>query len=103
MSILITATGPTALRTYTFPDSNATILTTASAVTPAQGGTGIASFTVGDLVYASGATTLAKLSDVAMGQILVSGGVGVAPAWSASPTLTTALSIGTNPAATGAV
>src|SRR3990167_6903112 len=35
-----------------------------------------------------GATTLAKLADVAGGQVLVSGGVGVAPAWSASPTVT---------------
>ncbi len=38
---------------------------------------------------ASGATALSKLADVATGQVLVSGGVGVAPAWSASPTITT--------------
>lgn len=54
---------------------------------PASGGTGISSYTIGDLLYASGATALSKLSDVAVGSVLVSGGVGVAPAWSATPTV----------------
>lgn len=44
--------------------------------------------TTGDILYASGANTIGNLADVAVGQALVSGGVGVAPAWSASPTLT---------------
>jgi len=88
MAVLITATGPTALRTYVFPDANATMLTSASAVTPTQGGTGLTSYTTGDLLYASGAGTLAALADVAVGRVLVSGGVGVAPAWSATPALT---------------
>jgi hypothetical protein len=47
----------------------------------AQGGTNIASYTVGDLLYASGATTLSKLVDVATGNVLISGGVGVAPSY----------------------
>lgn len=59
------------------------------AVAAAYGGTGQSSYAVGDLLYASGATALSKLADVATGQVLVSGGVGVAPAWSASPTITT--------------
>lgn len=46
-----------------------------------SGGTGLTSYTAGDLVYASGTTTLAKLADVATGNALLSGGVGVAPAW----------------------
>lgn len=50
-------------------------------VSAADGGTGITSYSVGDLLYASGATTLAKLSDVAVGNALLAGGVGVAPAW----------------------
>jgi hypothetical protein len=62
---------------------------------PAQGGTGLSSYAVGDLVYASGATTLAKLADVAVGQVLVSGGVATAPAYSASPSIT-ALTYTTN-------
>lgn len=45
------------------------------------GGTGIASYTVGDIVYASGATTLSKLADVATGNALISGGVGAAPSY----------------------
>lgn len=50
-------------------------------ITVAQGGVGIASYAVGDLIYASGTTTLAKLADVATGNVLLSGGVGVAPAY----------------------
>lgn len=47
----------------------------------ANGGTGLASYTVGSIIFASGATTLAGLADVAVGSVLLSGGVGVAPAW----------------------
>lgn len=46
-----------------------------------NGGTGLASYTTGDIVYASGASTLASLADVATGNSLISGGVGVAPSW----------------------
>ena len=60
----------------------------------ARGGTGLTSFTIGDIPYASASGTLAKLADVATGQVLVSGGVATAPAYSASPTLT-ALTAGT--------
>ena len=52
-----------------------------SFLTAALGGTGITSYTVGDLLYASGATTLSKLADVVTGNALISGGVGVAPSW----------------------
>lgn len=51
-------------------------------VVPATaGGTGQTSYTVGDILYADTTTSLAKLSDVATGNALISGGVGVAPAW----------------------
>jgi hypothetical protein len=52
-------------------------------VPAANGGTGITSYTVGDLLYASASTppTLSKLAGVATGNALISGGVGVAPAW----------------------
>lgn len=46
-----------------------------------RGGTGIASYAIGDLLYASGATTLSKLADVATGNALISGGLTAAPAW----------------------
>lgn len=51
------------------------------AVPAANGGTGLASYTIGDILYASGSTTLAKLADVATGNALISGGVGAAPSW----------------------
>lgn len=47
----------------------------------ANGGTGLTTYAVGDLVYASGTTTIAKLADVATGNVLISGGVGVAPSY----------------------
>jgi hypothetical protein len=52
-----------------------------STVGVAYGGTGLTSYTIGDLLYASGATTLARLADVATGSVLLSGGVGAAPIW----------------------
>jgi hypothetical protein len=47
----------------------------------ARGGTGLASYTTGDIIFASGITTLASLADVAVGNALISGGVGVAPSY----------------------
>lgn len=53
-----------------------------SGVLPAaNGGTGNSSYTIGDIIYASGATALSRLSDVATGSALISGGIGVAPEW----------------------
>ncbi len=54
----------------------------ADAIGVAYGGTGLTSYAVGDLIYASGAITLAKLADVAAGAYLRSGGVTTAPVWS---------------------
>ena len=50
-------------------------------VTANYGGTGQSSYTTGDILYASSATALSNLSDVAVGNALISGGVGVAPSW----------------------
>jgi hypothetical protein len=46
-----------------------------------RGGTGFGSYAVGDILYANTTTTLAKLPDVATGNALISGGIGVAPSW----------------------
>lgn len=74
--------GPTtSLKTFTFPNATATVLTDNAAVTPAQGGTGISSYTTGDLPYASGSTTISALADVATGSAVISGGIGVAPTY----------------------
>ena len=64
-------TGPTtAEKTFTLPDVSATILTSNAAVTAAQGGTGLTSYTAGDLLYASGTTTISKLAKGTDGQVL---------------------------------
>jgi len=52
-----------------------------------DGGTGLSAWTTGDLVYASGTTTLAGIADVGAGSVLVSNS-GV-PGWSATPSVTT--------------
>ena len=64
-------------------------VTVAGTLVAANGGTGQSSYAVGDILYASTTTALSKLADVATGSVLVSGGVGVAPSWSTSPTVTT--------------
>jgi len=51
----------------------------ASVIGAAYGGTGLSSYTVGDIVYATGTTTIGKLADIAAGNVLLSGGVGVEP------------------------
>lgn len=74
--------GPTTTaKTFTLPNASATILTTNAAVTASQGGTGQTSYTTGDILYASSSTALSKLADVATGNALISGGVGVAPSY----------------------
>lgn len=46
-----------------------------------NGGTGLNTYVIGDLIYSSAANTLAKLAAVVAGNSLISGGVGVAPSW----------------------
>ena len=65
----------------------------------ANGGTNLTSYAIGDLIYASGATALSRLADVATGSALISGGVGVAPSWG-KINLTTAV-VGVLPTANG--
>ena len=65
----------------------------------AYGGTNIASYTIGDILYASGTTALSKLAGVATGSALISGGTGTAPSWG-KVGLTTHIS-GTLPTANG--
>lgn len=52
-----------------------------TAIDPSDGGTGIRSYTTGDILYASGPTTLSKLSDVSVGNVLLSGGTSTAPSY----------------------
>ena len=57
------------------------IVTLAGTLIAANGGTGFASYAVGDLLFASTTTVLSKLADVATGNALISGGIGVAPSY----------------------
>jgi hypothetical protein len=50
-------------------------------VPPEQGGTGIEAYSIGDLLYASGARQLTPLSDVAIGSVLLSGGLLTPPSY----------------------
>jgi trimeric autotransporter adhesin len=50
--------------------------------------------TTGDILEATGTNAIGRLADVATGQVLTSGGVGVAPAWSNSPSVTTSTATG---------
>ena len=76
--VLSVSGGSTGLTPATATTGAVTLAGTLKAV---NGGTGFASFAVGDLLYAATTTTFAKLSDVATGSALISGGVNTAPAW----------------------
>jgi hypothetical protein len=80
----------TTANTITFPNAASyNVLTDAAAVTGAQGGTGLTTAAIGDIMYASATTPVwARLADVATGSVLVSGGVNTAPAYSATPSVT---------------
>ncbi len=56
-----------------------------STLAVASGGTGLTSYSIGDLLVATGTTTLASLPDVAAGSVLLSGGLNTAPTWGQVP------------------
>jgi len=70
-----------------------------STLVATSGGTGQSSYAVGDILYASTTSALSKLTDVATGNALISGGVGAAPSYGKIG-LTTHIS-GTLPVANG--
>ena len=72
-----------ATKTVAFTDSNITgnAANVTGTVAAGNGGTGQTSYTVGDILYASGTTALSKLASVATGNVLISGGVSTAPSW----------------------
>ena len=76
--VLSFSAGSTGLTPATATTGNVTLAGTLDAD---NGGTGLNTYTVGDILYASGTATLARLADVATGNALISGGVGVAPSW----------------------
>jgi hypothetical protein len=80
--------------------SNVSLTTQVTGTLPAtNGGTGQNTYAVGDLLVGGATNTLTKLADVATGNALISGGVGVAPSYGKIG-LTTHVS-GTLPVANG--
>jgi len=84
--------GTTAMNWYLIFDGS-------TIVTAINGGTGQSVYAIGDLLYAPTTTTVGKLADVATGNAVISGGVGVAPSYGKIG-LTTHVS-GTLPVANG--
>lgn len=79
--------GPTtAEKTFTLPDSSATILTSANAVTVTQGGTGLATLTAHSLQVGNGTSAVTQLS-VGAGGTILQGVASSDPTFTATPTL----------------
>lgn len=91
--------GTTGLSVSGSPITTSGTITLSGTLIAANGGTGLSSYAVGDLLYASGATTLAKLAGVATGNVLISGGIATAPSWGKADL--TAHVTGTLPVANG--
>ena len=69
----------------TAPDWGSVDLTVLPTITVAKGGTNLSSFTAGDVLYATGATTLAKLAKGTTLQHLRMNAGATAPEWTAAP------------------
>ena len=65
----------------TAPDWGSVDLTVLPTITVAKGGTNLSSFTAGDILYATGATTLAKLAKGTAAQTLKMNAGATAPEW----------------------
>lgn len=87
-----TVSGPaTSAKTYTFPNSNSTVLTDASAVTVAQGGTGQTSGNSGGIPYYSASNAISSSGTLSASQLVLGGGTGSAPTSLTAGTATTLL------------
>jgi hypothetical protein len=82
-------TAPTSFQTslsgLTPSTSTTGTVTLAGTLGAVSGGTGLTSYSTGDLIYASSATTLAKLGAGSSNLVLTSNGAGVAPSWQIAP------------------
>jgi len=65
------------------------------------GGTGNTTYVTGDLLYASSPTTLARLPGAAIGNVLLSGGVGAPPTYGKAAGAAIALGVGTTTVSSG--
>ena len=88
-------TGITGVGTLTAGTWNATV------IDAAYGGTGLSSYTTGDLLYATGATTIAKLGIGTSTQILTS--TGTAPQWTSGSSISVGTATNIAGGSTGAI
>lgn len=92
--VIFNAVASSAVWTFTLPPSAGTanlplvtdgLGTTAwTTLRPPGGGTGLTAYSTGDLLYASNATTLARLAAATANYILTSNATNLAPSWSSS-------------------
>lgn len=68
-------------------------VTVGGTLVAANGGTGFASYTVGDIIYASSSTAFTKLAASTSGYILQTNGASTAPTWVANTGISTGKSI----------
>jgi hypothetical protein len=80
-----TASGPTAARTYAFPDASTTVLTTNAAVTVPQGGTGVAALTAHYGVLGNGTSAVTLVAPGTSGTCWISNGASADPSWQSCP------------------
>lgn len=74
--------GPaSAVKTYTLPNATTTILTTNTAVTVAQGGTGVATLTANSVLVGNGTGNVGGVAPGSSGNVLTSNGTN----WASSP------------------
>jgi len=73
--------GTTGLTFSGGPITTSGTFTAGGVLNAANGGTGISSYFVGDLLYASSTSTLSPLPDAATGNALISGGVSAPPSY----------------------
>lgn len=73
--------GTTGLTYSGGPVTTTGTITMAGTLSAANGGTGFASYAVGDIIQATTTTTFAKLVAVATGNVIISGGIGTISSW----------------------
>jgi hypothetical protein len=73
--------GTTGISVSGSPITTSGTITLSGTLVAANGGTGQSTYAVGDILQASGATTLSKLAAVATGNVLISGGVTTVSSW----------------------
>lgn len=86
-SAFFAISGPSALRTFALPDASATILTSSTPVTVAQGGTSLATLTANNVLLGNGTSAPNFVAPSTSGNLLTSNGTTwqsttpSAPAW----------------------